>query len=131
MENFHLTWQNLDTAFRDGNTSKCLKTCVPSQNPPLPMPGTPAPPPVRGEKPCVECASGFTFPQRLNKQDEGMPCCTSGQDSYRSAWPWNWGGGEEVLGPALSPQLWQDLYAVKNRAVTGFAYDPNVNPFVL
>jgi hypothetical protein len=46
-------------------------------------------------------------------------------------WPWEWANGSNTPHTGMEPELWQDLYVVKNRARTGFPYNPIFNPNVL
>ena len=134
-----VSWATLDSeTFHDGKAA-CMP-CTINPNPPAPGVGLgsiAAPPPLPGMAPCVACPSNATFPQRLNVRDEGPPCCTTESYSYnKGAWPWQYGGmslGEsEALTPSTTaPQLWQDLYTVKDRRATGFALSPIFNPYVL
>lgn len=127
------SWATLDSGsdpFRDAQ-STCLP-CVAPTSPPAPMPGTPAPPPRPGQPPCSQCPTNPTFAQRLVARDSGPPCCTTETYEYgANPWPWAWGGNTTTPSPEMAPELWQDLYVVKNRAQTGFDYAPIFNPYVL
>ncbi len=129
--NVPISWATLESnPFLDPR-STCLP-CTSPQNPPAPMPDTPAPPPNPGQAPCHACPPNATFAQRLIVRDTGPPCCTTETYGYNTTtWPWSWGGEATTPSPEMTPELWQDLYVVKNRAVTGFDYAPIFNPYVL
>ena len=94
--------------------------------------GTPAPPPAHGQAPCAACPAAPTWSGRRQVRDAGPPCSTT--EAYRHApWPRSWGGSASTpdVSPTSAPELWQDLYMVKNRSVTGFPLNPTFNPFVL
>ena len=125
------SWATFESdPFHDGKAA-CL-SCASPQRPPAPTAGTPAPPPRPGQAPCVACPADSTFAQRLNARDSGPPCCVTETYGYAApTWPWQWGGNSSTPAPPMAPELWQDLYAVKNRALTGFDLSPTFNPYVL
>jgi hypothetical protein len=90
-------------------------------------------PPSRA--PCAACPEGATFAQRLVARDTGMPCCVTEAYGGSHGWPWLSASTVEPSGGLLDssgPDLWRDLYEIKNRAAEGgFKYAPIFNPYVL
>jgi hypothetical protein len=66
-----------------------------------------------------------------------MPCCiTESYDTNTStSWPWmSVSNGVSTSAGSLDdgPELWMDLYEIKNRVTEGgFQYAPIFNPYVL
>lgn len=111
-------------------SAKCLPCQTPAYAPPTY--GTPAPPPALGQAPCVACPPDATFNQRRNTRDAGPPCCVTETYGYgTTTWPWQSSDLSSVSSAKMGPRLWEDLYAVKDRARTGFAFSPVFNPYVL
>ena len=137
------SWAVLSTDPFQDPRADCLQ-CQPFKNPSngaaAPQYGdVAAPPPGPGVRPCPQCPALPTFPQRLIARDLGPPCCTTETYRYNTGkWPWQYGSftagvinSVETPSPPNPPELFQDLYAVKNRARSGFKYDPIFNPYVL
>lgn len=127
-DNFSTSWATMAS---DPYTRDPSSNCLPCQTPEYiaPTRGTPAPPPASGQSPCVACPNSATFGERRIARDAGPPCCVTEQYGH-SSWPWGYADGS-TPDTGLEPQLWQDLYVVKNRAKTGFEFSPIFNPYVL
>lgn len=124
-----ISWATMQSdPYRRDPTSKCLP-CQTRHA--APTPGTPAPPPAFGKPPCVACPAASTFAERKNMRDAGPPCCVTETYEQTRQWPWMWGGGAVTPNVEGTPELWQEQYAVKNRAKTGFGLSPTFNPHVL
>jgi hypothetical protein len=112
--------------------------CLPCKTPSYVAPSwhTPAPPPAPGQAPCVQCPNNRTMGMRRTVRDSGPPCCITetygNEGGYNNQpWPWQWADGSTTPNTGMEPELWQDLYEVKDRAQTGFAFNPIFNPYVL
>jgi hypothetical protein len=128
-DNFSMSWATMtsDPYMQDSSSS-----CLPCQTPAYidPTHGTPAPPPAPGQAPCAACPTNATFNDRRTVRDAGPPCCVTQEYGYTSAWPWAYAEGS-TPDTGLDPELFQDLYVVKDRRKTGFALNPMFNPYVL
>jgi hypothetical protein len=128
-DNFSTSWA---TTASDPYQRDPTAACLPCQTKHMPATrGTPAPPPAPGQAPCMACPPNATFAERRTVRDAGPPCCITEKYGNIPAWPWGYADGSSTPDTGLQPQLWQDIYEVKDRSKTGFAFSPVFNPYVL
>ena len=113
-----VTWANMSSNPYNQDPSA---TCLPCKS--AYVPGHPA---------CTACPDNANMGMRRTMRDAGPPCCVTEKYGYNSQkWPWEWADGSSTPHTQMEPELWQDLYAVKDRVRTGFPYNPIFNPYVL